>query len=297
MSTDPAEARRLAARIDTLMSEVQTSAPPAVTERVEDLVRALVGLYGAGIERTVELVGERPGGRRILRELADDELVGSLLVLHDLHPDDVTVRVQAALDKVRPYLGSHAGGVTFTGVDDQGVVHLRLEGSCDGCPSSAMTVQNAIEDAILAAAPDVLAVEVEGVVSDEPALLQIQPYAGPREGGARGWVHVDVDVPPGTVSLADVAGEPLLVAALGGLPGEGPSRGLVAYRPGCPRCGADLSRGRLAADLLTCADCAAAFDLRLAGRSADDGPAHLVPVPLLPDGSGWRVSLGEPVAS
>ena len=162
-------------------------------------------------------------------------------MLHDLHPDDVTVRVQAALDKVRPYLGSHAGGVTFTGVDE-GVVHLRLEGSCDGCPSSAMTVQNAIEDAILAAAPDVLAVEVEGVVSEEPALLQIQPFAGPREGGARGWVHVDVDVPPGTVSLAHVAGEPLLVAALGGLPGDGPARGLVAYRPDCPTCGADLSR-------------------------------------------------------
>ena len=54
-----------------------------------------------------------------MRRLADDELVGSLLVLHDLHPDDVTVRVQAALDRVRPYLGSHAGGVTLTGVDER----------------------------------------------------------------------------------------------------------------------------------------------------------------------------------
>ena len=105
--------------------------------------------------------------------------MGSLLVLHDLHPDDVTVRVQAALDRVRPYLGSHAGGVTFTGVDDRGVVHLRLEGSCDGCPSSAMTVQNAIEDAILAAAPDVLAVEVEGVVSDEPDAAPDPAVRGP----------------------------------------------------------------------------------------------------------------------
>ena len=294
MSHDPTEARRLAGRIDTLLEEVEAGAPPAVTERVEDLVRAILGLYGAGLERATELIAGEPDGVRRLRALADDELVGSLLVLHDLHPDDVTVRVQHALDKVRPYLGSHAGGVTFTGVDDAGVVHLRLEGSCDGCPSSAMTVQNAIEDAILAAAPDVAAVEVQGVVADGPSLLQIQPYAGPREGGARGWVHVDVDVPPGTVSLADVAGEPLLVAAPSA-PGE-PDRGLVAYRPGCPTCGADLSTGVLAADLLACAGCGARFDLRLAGRSADDASTHLVPVPMLPDGAGWRVSVGEPVS-
>ena len=294
MTTDAAEARRLAARIDTLLSELEAGAPPEVTHRVEELVRAILGLYGAGLARATDLVAGGADGGRQLRVLADDELVGSLLVLHDLHPDDVTVRVQHALDSVRPYLGSHAGGVTFTGVDDAGVVHLRLEGSCDGCPSSAMTVQNAIEDAILAAAPDVAAVEVEGVVADGPALLQIQPYAGPREGGARGWVHVDVDVPPGTVSLADVAGEPLLVAAPSG-PGE-PDRGLVAYRPHCPACGADLSVGELAADLLTCAGCGGRFDLRLAGRSADGTHTHLAPVPMLPDGAGWRVSLGEPVA-
>ena len=299
MTADSADTRRLAGQIDTLLSEMETGAPPAVTERVEDLVRALLGLYGAGLERVLEVVDAQPDGPEVLRRLADDELVGSLLVLHDLHPDDVTVRVQAALDKVRPYLGSHAGGVSLAGVDGEGVVHLRLEGSCDGCPSSAMTVQNAIEDAILAAAPDVLAVDVQGVVSDEPTLLQIQPYAGPREGGARGWVHVDMDVPPGSVSLADVAGGPLLVAALADTSrpaGEEPNRGLVAYRSRCPACGADLSHGLLAADVLACADCGVRYDLRRAGRPADArGTAHLVPVPLLPDGAGWRVQLAEPV--
>ena len=45
-----------------------------------------------------------------------------------------------------------------------------------------MTVQNAIEDAILLAAPDVLAVEAEGMVTADPPLLQIQPFSGPRRG-------------------------------------------------------------------------------------------------------------------
>ena len=102
--------------------------------------------------------------------------MASLLVLHGLHPRDTETRVVEALDKVRPYLGSHAGGVELLGVDPEGVVRLRLEGSCDGCPSSTMTVKLAIERAIEEAAPDVTAVEVENLTRErEPQLLQIRP--------------------------------------------------------------------------------------------------------------------------
>ena len=138
------------------------SARPRVMGRVEELLQCVMSLYGAGLERVLETVGADARSAR----LADDELVGNLLVLHDLHPDDVDTRVQRALDQVRPYLGSHAGGVSLSGVDEDGVVHLQLEGSCDGCPSSALTVKSAIEDAILVAAPDVVAVEAEGMVDD-----------------------------------------------------------------------------------------------------------------------------------
>ena len=146
-------------------------------ERVEELVHAVMSLYGAGLDRIVETLDDDT-----VRRLADDEVVGNLLVLHDLHPDDVDTRVQRALEQVRPYLGSHAGGVSLSGVDEQGVVHLRLEGSCDGCPSSALTVKSAIEDAILVAAPDVVAVEAEGMVESGPTLLQIEPFS-PRAPG------------------------------------------------------------------------------------------------------------------
>jgi Fe-S cluster biogenesis protein NfuA len=97
--------------------------------------------------------------------------------LHDLHPETTEQRIQAALDRVRPYLGSHAGGIDFLGVDDDGVAHLRLEGSCDSCPSSAATVENAIGKAVLEAAPDIVRITVEGVAAPAPAnggLLQIQ---------------------------------------------------------------------------------------------------------------------------
>ncbi|MDP9117570.1 MAG: NifU family protein [Actinomycetota bacterium] len=166
----------LPARIETLLDELESLGDPFVSGRAQDLVAAVVGLYGAGLTRIVELLGASRGGEDLVRLLVDDELVANLLMLHDLHPDDVGVRVQAALDRVRPYLGAHAGGIEFLGVDENGIAQLKLEGSCDGCAGSAATVRNAVERAVLEAVPEVVGVEVEGMVEEKPAtpgLLQI----------------------------------------------------------------------------------------------------------------------------
>lgn len=183
MTADRPDARQLADQVDSLLTQLVESAPPALSDQLEELVRALAGLYGAGLERLVE-VGVAHSGDSLLRAYADDELVGSLLAVHDLHPDPVTDRVHAALDKVRPFLGMHAGDIALVGVDDEGIAHLQLQGSCDGCPSSALTVHSAIEDAVLAAAPEVLAVEVAGMVPGPATagggLLQIEPFR-PRQ--------------------------------------------------------------------------------------------------------------------
>ncbi len=117
----------------------------APRQAAEELVGLLVGLYGDGLGQIVAVLRERARpGAAMLAKLADDPLVESLLLLHDLHPLDVDARIQRALDRVRPYLGSHAGGVEYLGVAD-GVARLRLEGSCHGCPSSTVTVQLAIK--------------------------------------------------------------------------------------------------------------------------------------------------------
>jgi Fe-S cluster biogenesis protein NfuA/nitrite reductase/ring-hydroxylating ferredoxin subunit len=269
--------REVSERIDTLLDELGQSAPAPVMERVEDLVQCVMALYGEGLDRILGSLDETAR-----RTLADDEVVGNLLVLHDLHPDDVDTRVQQALERVRPYLGSHAGGVSLSGVDEHGVVHLRLEGSCDGCPSSALTVKSAIEDAILMAAPDVVAVEAEGMVESGPALLQIQPFRSHAEPDPSGWEHVDLDVPPRTTAAVDVAGHAVLVANLDGT--------LVAYLDRCPACGTALSAGSLAGDRLTC-PAGHEYDVRLAGRALAPDGEHLTPLPLLPEHGAWKVSL------
>jgi Fe-S cluster biogenesis protein NfuA/nitrite reductase/ring-hydroxylating ferredoxin subunit len=273
--------REVSERIDALLDELGHSAVAGTMERVEELVHAVMSLYGAGLDRIVETLDDDT-----VRRLADDEVVGNLLVLHDLHPDDVDTRVQRALEQVRPYLGSHAGGVSLSGVDERGVVHLRLEGSCDGCPSSALTVKSAIEDAILVAAPDVVAVEAEGMVESGPKLLQIEPFSprAPESGGT--WEHLDLDVPPRTVRALIVAGESIVVANLDGT--------LVAYADRCPACLTALSEGRLDGDVLTCAG-GHAYDVRRAGRALAEDATPLAPLPLLPERGAWKVSLPRKV--
>lgn len=171
-AADPSNAVQ---RIEALLDELTTIGDPAARERVEEVVRLLLELYGAGLARVIDSLGEEGGP--VLDRLVADPLVSSLLVLHDLHPVDTETRVEQALEKVRPYLGSHAGGVTYLGIDAEGVAHLQLEGSCSSCPSSSVTVTQSIERAITEAAPEVVRVAVEEVEKPAavPTLLQIEP--------------------------------------------------------------------------------------------------------------------------
>jgi Fe-S cluster biogenesis protein NfuA/nitrite reductase/ring-hydroxylating ferredoxin subunit len=286
---EPLIVRESSARIDELLDDLEQSAVPAVLERVQELLSCVMALYGAGLERTLDLVLEA-GQRDLARSLADDEIVGNLLVLHDLHPDDLLTRVNDALERVRPYLGSHAGGVELLGVDESGIVHLQLQGSCDGCPSSALTVASAIEDAILQAAPDVVAVEADGMVEPSPSLLQIAPFA-PHENPVPPtdhWHTLELDVPPRTMRRVAVAEEHLMVANLDGT--------LVAYLDRCPSCRDAVSDGVLDGDTLTCSGCATTYDVRLAGR-AHVADLQLVPVPLLPERGAWKVALRATVTA
>jgi Fe-S cluster biogenesis protein NfuA len=185
------ELRAAGDRIEALMGELAGSSP-VVKAKAEELVRLLMGLYGAGLERILAVIDEvgevgevgevtdagaaGDPATRIFARLAADDLVSSLLVLHDLHPLDLEVRVGRALDQVRPYLKSHGGNVALLGVDD-GVVRLRLEGSCHSCPSSTITMKLAIEKAIEEAAPEITRIDVEGVA--EPGA--VYPTGGPPE--------------------------------------------------------------------------------------------------------------------
>jgi Fe-S cluster biogenesis protein NfuA len=284
------------ARVEELLDVLRSGTARDAAPAAEELVRLLVGLYGDGLSHIVAVLREQgQPGVAMLHNLAEDPLVESLLLLHDLHPLDVDARVQRALDRVRPYLGSHAGGVEYLGVHD-GVARLRLEGSCHGCPSSTVTVQLAIEGAVQEAAPEVTEVVVEGMTVPPPGpkLLQIgrrpADTAADAAGNDAGWVTLPSVGPPSSRPVTAPAGDiTVLLCSVRGT--------LYAYRDACAACGSSLAEGTLDREQLSCPDCGTRYNVRLAGRGLDDAALHLEPLPLLADSAGVRVAVPESVRS
>ncbi len=161
-------------RLDALIHEIEAFTDPKAREVAEGVVQALLELHGEGIERILEIVDAAgDAGQPIIDEIATDTMARHLLLLHGLHPVVMEDRVRQALDRVRPYMASHGGFVELLGIED-GIVHLRLEGSCHGCPSSLLTLQLSIEKEIMDLAPDVAGIEVEGL-AEQPVAPNIPP--------------------------------------------------------------------------------------------------------------------------
>jgi Fe-S cluster biogenesis protein NfuA len=155
--------------VEALVRRIESLGDPEARAAAVELMRALLDFHGAGLDRLMEIVSEEgQAGYRIFDRLASDELVGNMLLLYGLHPVPLETRVMQALDNVRPYLDSHGGSVELLGVEG-GTVRLRLQGSCKTCPSSSATLKLSIEEAIYQAAPDVVAIEAEGVAEQAPA--------------------------------------------------------------------------------------------------------------------------------
>src|SRR6195952_5907339 len=152
-------------RIQTLL-DASAGSGTVVRERAEQLAAELTDLYGAALERIVAIAAR--SAPELVGEFAADELVASLMLVHGLHPHGVERRIEDALDGVRPYLGSHGGDVTLIeGVDDVG--RLQFAGSCKSFPSSGVTLEFAVEDAVRAAAPEITSIEVVAAESEGAA--------------------------------------------------------------------------------------------------------------------------------
>jgi Fe-S cluster biogenesis protein NfuA/nitrite reductase/ring-hydroxylating ferredoxin subunit len=272
-----AQADQLIARVQELQGQLE-SLDPIARGMAEELVSAVVQMYGAGLERIVEVVGDSP----LRDELVDDPVVGSLLLIHDLYPVPLEERVAEALERVRPYMESHGGDVELLSVED-GVAHLRLEGSCRSCAASSATLELAVRQALEEVAPDLRGMEVDGVIEPEPG----PPGTPLPMAAAPAWFDVDglASIGPEEFVGAEVAGTSLVIANVEGT--------LLAYVDRCANCGGELRSGQLAGGALTCPSCARSFFLPRAGRSLDDERIQLDPVPLLRDNGSVRVALSQ----
>jgi Fe-S cluster biogenesis protein NfuA len=167
MATQHQAPEELVERVQDLLGTLDEIADPVAQARVQELVGTVLELYGAGLERILGVIADAgEGALHIRNALLDDGIVASLLLIHGLYPVPLEERIAEAVDSVRPFLASHGGGVEILSVED-GVARLRLQGSCNGCPASASTLEHALKVAIDEAAPDLLSLEVEGAVGLE----------------------------------------------------------------------------------------------------------------------------------
>jgi Fe-S cluster biogenesis protein NfuA/nitrite reductase/ring-hydroxylating ferredoxin subunit len=283
-------------RVEALLAEFASTSDPTTAGRAEELVGLLVDFYGAGLARILELLDEQA-----VTPLLADKMVAGLLVLHDLHPQSTEERVLAALERVRPYLGSHAGDVEYLGLDPDGTVRLRLAGSCDGCPSSALTVKMAIEKGIEDVAPEVTKVEVEGVAPDPASpltagavpegatMLPLMQVSKQPAAPAATWVEVD-----GIEGLGQGQVVPMLVADTAAVVCN-VAGSLYAYADRCSVCSSGLTGAKLEGALLACPGCAQRYDIVRAGRGmggiGESKRVHLDPLPLLTENGGVRIAV------
>jgi Fe-S cluster biogenesis protein NfuA len=73
---------------------------------------------------------------------------------------EVLQRIERTLDSLRPYIASHKGSVEVVDFDDvQGLLLLRLGGTCHGCSASTITLKQGIETRLRALVPEVKQVE------------------------------------------------------------------------------------------------------------------------------------------
>jgi Fe-S cluster biogenesis protein NfuA len=151
--------------IDKMVRALEEAKDPVLRANAKELVQALMTLHGGCLERMLEVVGQSGvSGKSIIDAFARDGVVKSVLLLYGLHPIDIKTRVLEALEKMRTSMRSSARTVSFVGIDDAGMVTLRMDGKSEGCGSSDSALKQAVEQAIYEAAPDISGIVMEGFV-------------------------------------------------------------------------------------------------------------------------------------
>ena len=196
---------------------------------------------------------------------------------------------------------SHGGGVELLGVAGD-TVRIRLEGHCQGCPSSMVTLKLAVEKAIYEAAPDVAAIEVVEpddaksagppqiagllslpmVASSGPAVRSRAPAAVTPSGD---WVTLAAratHIENGSVLKTEADGDSVLIARTGDV--------FYAYVATCPACAGAMEAASLDGAVLVCDGCGARYDIRRAGAGVGSD-FRIEPLPLLEESGVLRIAI------
>jgi Fe-S cluster biogenesis protein NfuA/nitrite reductase/ring-hydroxylating ferredoxin subunit len=177
----------LAKRVDDAVTALG-GLDPAAREVAEELRSAIEEIHRAGLVTMVRRMRSDGAARDVLFELVDDPTVHLLLSLHGIVRPDPVTHANQVLATVRPQLHSHGGDVTLVRVEDA-TAFVRLEGACNGCSMSSVTLRNLVEEALVREVPSISSVEV---LPNEPTptLIPIEALRIGLDPASEGWVEV-----------------------------------------------------------------------------------------------------------
>jgi Fe-S cluster biogenesis protein NfuA len=153
MTSDDDRLHRQVGRVEELLTQLESYRDEPAGALAVQAVQALVDLYGNALTRVVALATDAG----LISALTDDGLLEHLLLVHDLHPEDMASRVRRALGEVMPYLREHGADAEVMDISAD-LVRVRLDAT--GCSSTTRALTAAVTDAVRGAAPEVERVEV-----------------------------------------------------------------------------------------------------------------------------------------
>lgn len=177
------EFEQLAAEVDEAVVALDQLDIDAA-EQAKALADAVEAFHRPGLVAIVKKLKADPRGKELLFELVDDPSVRALFAMHSIIKADPMARANQALLSVRPYLQSHGGDVELVKIED-GAAFVRLQGSCNGCSMSAVTLREGVEEALV----QLDEVDRIEVLEDEPTPAFIPlSSVGRRTKEEAGWV-------------------------------------------------------------------------------------------------------------
>lgn len=250
-----------------------------------ELARAIEAFHRDALVAMVTTLKADPRGKELLFELVDEPSVRAALALHGIIRADPMTRAHQALERVRPYLQSHGGDVELVSIEN-GTAHVRLQGACNGCSMSAVTLQEGVSEALVEGVDEIDRVEV---LDDQPSTVLIPVEAVGRRPATLGpgWTAGPAvsEIPSGTMQAVELDGQALLITHVEGRVG--------VFHNRCVHQGNPLDGGTLEGGVLTCPSHHFTYDAAT-GECLSSPGAQLEPLPARVDaGVVWvRTSHG-----
>jgi Fe-S cluster biogenesis protein NfuA/nitrite reductase/ring-hydroxylating ferredoxin subunit len=193
----------LAKRVDEATEALQ-KLDPSARAVAEELKGSIEAIHRAGLVTIVRRMRADEAARQVLFDLVDDPVVHLLLSLHEIVRPDPMTQAKKALDAVRPQLQGHGGDVSLVRIED-GIAFVRLQGACNGCSMSSVTLRNLVEKALVESVSSVTGIEVLPN-EPEPTLISAESlFSSPRV-AEDGWAKAGPvsDVRDGELTVVEL---------------------------------------------------------------------------------------------